>query len=89
MGLLRRQQAVINAELTATETALAAAQTRTAAAGAASIGAGRALLGVLGGPVGLGLTVAGVAATYLLMRNNGDKANEMLKDQTNYAGMAR
>ncbi|EPF72545.1 hypothetical protein GCM10025882_31710 [Acinetobacter gyllenbergii] len=88
LGLLRRQQAVINAELTATETALAAAQTRTAAAGAASIGAGRALLGVLGGPVGLGLTVAGVAATYLLMRNNGDKANEMLKDQTNYAGMA-
>ncbi|NNP75567.1 phage tail tape measure protein [Acinetobacter sp. Ac_3412] len=88
LGLLRRQQAVINAELAATENALAAAQTRTAAAGAASMGAGRALLGVLGGPVGLGLTVAGVAATYLLMRNNGDEANKMLRAQTNYASMA-
>lgn len=88
MAQLRRIETQVTAELTAAENALAAAQTRTAAAGAASMGAGRALLGVLGGPVGLGLTVAGVAATYLLMRNNGDEANKMLKTQTNYASMA-
>ncbi|WP_407487029.1 tape measure protein [Acinetobacter baumannii] len=88
MGLLRQQQAKINAELTATETALAAAQARSAAAGAASVGIGSRLLGLLGGPVGIGITVASLAAGYLLMRNNGDKANDMLEKQSRYAGMA-
>ncbi|MGZ7881832.1 tape measure protein [Acinetobacter soli] len=81
MGLLRQQQAQINAELTATENALAAARTRANAASAASLGMGSRLLGVLGGPVGLGLTVASLAAGYLLMRDNTDSATTSLDIQ--------
>lgn len=38
------------------------------------------LLGALGGPVGLGLTVAAVAASYLLLRDNTDKATKSLNE---------
>ncbi|WP_394660939.1 tape measure protein [uncultured Acinetobacter sp.] len=85
MGLLRQQQAQINAELTATENALAAARTRATAASSASLAVGGRLLGVLGGPVGLGLTVATLAGSYLLMRDNGLEANAMLNEQSKYA----
>ncbi|HHP6708572.1 TPA: transglycosylase SLT domain-containing protein, partial [Acinetobacter baumannii] len=54
----------------------------------ASVGIGSRLLGLLGGPVGIGITVASLAAGYLLMRDNGDKANDMLEKQSRYAGMA-
>lgn len=80
MGLLRQQQAAINAELTATETALAAARTRSTAAAAASMGIVSKLLGVFGGPVGLGLTVAGVAASYLLLRDNTKSSTTSLRE---------
>ncbi|MCR4530838.1 tape measure protein [Acinetobacter venetianus] len=46
------------------------------------------LLGLTGGWVGLGVTVASVAAGYLLMRSNGDQANKMLGDQSRYASLA-
>ncbi|WP_151796566.1 tape measure protein [Acinetobacter soli] len=85
MGLLRQQQAQINAELTATENALAAARTRATAASSASLAVGGRLLGVLGGPVGLGLTVATLAGSYLLMRDYGLEANAMLNEQSKYA----
>lgn len=85
MGLLRQQQAQINAELTATENALAAARTRATAASSVSLAVGGRLLGVLGGPVGLGLTVATLAGSYLLMRDNGLEANAMLNEQSKYA----
>jgi soluble lytic murein transglycosylase-like protein len=85
MGVLRQQQAKINAELAATETALASAQARTAAAGAASIGIGTRLLGLLGGPVGIGITVASLAAGYLLMRDNTAEANKKLEEQAKVA----
>lgn len=85
MALLRQQQAQINAELTATENALAAARTRANAASTASLGVGSRLLGVLGGQVGLGLTVATLAGSYLLMRDNGLEANAMLNEQSKYA----
>lgn len=85
MGLLRQQQAQINAELTATENTLAAARTRASAASSASLAIGGRLLGVLGGPVGLGLTVATLAGSYLLMRDNGLEANAMLNEQSKYA----
>lgn len=52
------------------------------------VGIGSRLIGVLGGPVGLGLTVAGVAASMLLMSGNTKTANEDLKDQSKYAEMA-
>lgn len=88
MGLLRQQQAQINAELTATENALAAARTRASAASSASLAIGGRLLGVLGGPVGLGLTVATLAGSYLLMRDNGLEANEVLEEQAKVANKA-
>lgn len=46
------------------------------------------LLGLTGGWVGLGVTVASVAAGYLLMRSNGDQANKMLGEQSRYASLA-
>lgn len=51
-----------------------ASQTRLAAAG-------RMSLGVLGGPVGLGIIVATVAAGYLMMRDNTVKATDSLASQ--------
>ena len=46
------------------------------------------MLGLTGGWVGLGVTVASVAAGYLLMQGNGDQANKMLGDQSRYASLA-
>lgn len=51
----------------------------TAATAAAGVGV-RGLLGLLGGPVGLALTVAGTAAAYLLMSNN-TKETKLSMDQ--------
>lgn len=88
MAELKKIEAQVTRELALAEGALAAAQSRSAAAGAASVGIGSRLLGLLGGPIGIGITVASLAAGYLLMRNNGDKANDMLEKQSRYAGMA-
>ncbi|MCE6393397.1 tape measure protein [Acinetobacter pittii] len=88
MAELKKIEAQVTRELTVAEGALATAQARSAAAGAASVGIGSRLLGLLSGPVGIGITVASLAAGYLLMRDNGDKANDMLEKQSRYAGMA-
>ncbi|RZG91332.1 phage tail tape measure protein [Acinetobacter pittii] len=88
MAELKKIEAQVTRELALAEEALAVAQSRSAAAGAASVGIGSRLLGLLGGPVGIGITVASLAAGYLLMRDNGDKANDMLEKQSRYAGMA-
>ncbi|PRO11280.1 tape measure protein [Acinetobacter baumannii] len=88
MAELKKIEAQVTRELAVAEGALATAQARSAAAGAASGGIGSRLLGLLGGPVGIGITVASLAAGYLLMRDNGDKANDMLEKQSRYAGMA-
>lgn len=55
-------------------TANAVAATRLATATAAVGTIGGRLLGLFGGPVGLIATIASVAAGYLLMRDNGEKA---------------
>lgn len=95
MAELKKIESQVTRELTIAETALAAAQARSATAQKAAVGltgsmlgAGRTLLSVLGGPVGMGITVATLAASYLMMRDNGNEANDMLKDQSRYAGMA-
>ena len=87
MAELKKIEAQVTRELAVAEGALATAQARSAA-GAASVGIGTRLLGLLSGPVGIGITVASLAAGYLLMRDNGDKANDMLEKQSRYAGMA-
>ncbi|MCA4304396.1 tape measure protein [Acinetobacter baumannii] len=88
MAELKKIEAQVTRELAVAEGALATAQARSTAAGVASVGIGTRLLGLLGGPVGIGITVASLAAGYLLMRDNGDKANDMLEKQSRYAGMA-
>jgi len=88
MAQLRRIEAQVTAELTAAETALAAARARSAAVTATSTTVGAGLLGILGGPVGLGLTVAGVAASYLLMRDNAEEVNQKLIKQASVADIA-
>ncbi|EEY94023.1 tape measure domain protein [Acinetobacter junii SH205] len=82
-----RSMGATNAE-TAALVANSRAAYQKAAASKAAMLSSASLLGVLGGPVGLGLTVASVAAGYLLMRGNGDQANKMLGDQSRYASLA-
>lgn len=81
MAQLRKIETQVTAELTVAENALASAKARSTAATSASIGVGRAALGVLGGPVGLGLTVATVAAGYLIMKGSADKATTSIDIQ--------
>lgn len=52
-----------------------------AAAAKATMFAGSGLLGVLGGPVGLGITMASVAAGYLLMKDGAEKATASIDIQ--------
>lgn len=85
MAELKKIEAQVTRELALAEEALAVAQTRSAAAGAASVGIGARLLGVLGGPVGIGITVASLAAGYLLMRDNTAEANKKLEEQARVA----
>lgn len=50
-----------------------------------SLAVGRSLLGIIGGPVGLGVTVAATAAAYLLMRDSTDRSTEALIENSKYA----
>lgn len=65
---------------TAALAANTAAQNANNASKSIAISVGRGLLGVLGGPVGLGILVAGAAASYLLLRDNTDKATKSLNE---------
>ncbi|MDC4698159.1 tape measure protein [Acinetobacter baumannii] len=85
MAELKKIEAQVTRELVLAEDALAVAQSRSAAAGAASVGIGSRLLGLLGGPVGIGITVASLAAGYLLMRDNTAEANKKLEEQAKVA----
>lgn len=67
----RREEAATNA--------VTAAQLRLNSATSIWRNLGRGMLGVLGGPVGLAMTVASVAGGFLLMRNNGDQAANTLE----------
>ena len=96
MAEIRKVEAIVTSELAVAETALstaraksAAAQAATTAASTGALTAGRALLGVLGGPVGIGITVASLAAGYLLMRDNTAEATEKLNAQADVANKTR
>ena len=75
----------LNAQTAAMMSNAAAAYQKAAAAKAAAFSmgtlatAGQGALALFGGPIGLGLTVATVAASYLLMRNNTDQSTESLR----------
>lgn len=85
MAELKKIEAQVTRELAVAEEALAVAQSRSAAAGAATVGIGSRLLGLLGGPVGIGITVASLAAGYLLTRDNTAEANKKLEEQARVA----
>ena len=80
-ALATRDLALAEAQLSAAKAKSAAASTAAATASTGALTAGRALLGVLGGPVGIGITVASLAAGYLLMRDNSAEATEELNRQ--------
>ncbi|MGY5394564.1 transglycosylase SLT domain-containing protein [Acinetobacter sp. NigerLNRRAM0016] len=71
----------VKKELVLANNALAASQARVTAAQASSLTVGRSLLGFLGGPIGLGLTVATVAASYLLLKDNTSDVSSTLDMQ--------
>lgn len=65
----------------ATEAAAGATARYAAVSNSAAV-AGRAVLGFLGGPVGLAITVATAAAGWLLFRDNTDSATKAMQDMT-------
>ncbi|MDH0836901.1 transglycosylase SLT domain-containing protein [Acinetobacter johnsonii] len=75
-----RAMGVANAQTAAMMTNARAAYQQAAAA-KATMFAGSGLLGVLGGPVGLGITMASVAAGYLLMKDGAEKATASIDIQ--------
>lgn len=84
---MAKSMGVINAETTALVANARATYQKAAAAREAAIAgsvlatAGRGALAVFGGPLGLGLTVVSVAASYLLMSGNAEETNQKLAEQ--------
>ena len=74
-------EAQVKKELIVLTEAQTAAQQRLNTAQNMSLGVGRSLLGVMGGPVGLGLTVATVAGSYLLLKGNTESTTSSLNIQ--------
>ncbi|AUC06933.1 tape measure protein [Acinetobacter lwoffii] len=75
----------------ANETALKAdtiAQNANNASKLTAANVGQGLRGILGGPVGLGMTVATVAASYLLLSNNAEKNTVSLRENNGAVGDA-
>lgn len=80
-----RSMGVTNAQTVAMMANARAAYQQAAAAKAAAV-ANTGVLGILGGPVGIGVTLATVAAGYLLMKDNSDKATASIDTQGKSVG---
>lgn len=101
-AITRTERAAATMRLTQAEVALGIASKQTATATAANtvvqnannaakragILTSTSLIGVLGGPVGLGVVVATVAAGYLLMRNNAEESTKSLRENNIAVGDA-
>lgn len=74
-----RAMGVTNAQTAAMMTNARAAYQQAAASRAAAV-AGTSALGLLGGPVGIGVTLAAVAAGYLLMRDSTNESTKSLRE---------
>lgn len=74
-----RAMGVTNAQTAAMMTNARAAYQQAAASRAAAV-AGTSALGLLGGPVGIGVTLAAVAAGYLLMRDSTEESTKSLRE---------
>lgn len=75
-----RAMGVTNAQTAAMMANARAAYQQAAAAKSAAL-ANTGLMGILGGPVGIGVTLAAVAAGYLLMKGDADKATASIDYQ--------
>lgn len=87
MGAINAETAALVANARAKYQSAAAARDA-AVASSTMATVGRGALALAGGWVGLGITVASVAAGYLMLKDNGNETNKMLESQGRYAGMA-
>ena len=87
MGAINAETAALVANARAKYQSAAAARDA-AVASSTMATVGRGALALVGGWVGLGVTVASVAAGYLMLKDNGNETNKMLESQGRYAGMA-
>lgn len=88
LAIADKQATAATAAYTVASTAAAGATTRLAAAKAMLARVGTGLLGALGGPVGLAVMLATVAAGYLLTRNSTEESTKSLRENNNSVGDA-
>lgn len=81
MAELKTYESVVTKNLKVEEDALTAARQRATVAQSLSTNVGKGLIGILGGPIGLGITVASIAASYLLFSDNTEKATVSMDTQ--------
>lgn len=77
----REAQVVATGNLATTTEVATIAQTQNNTAQRAGLITSTGLVGALGGPLGLGITVAALAATYLMFRDSSDDVNDSLSSQ--------
>ncbi|QEA10900.1 tail length tape-measure protein 1 [Bordetella phage vB_BbrS_PHB09] len=80
LALVQRELIPAQARYAAVTEAATAAQVRFNSVSSLGAAAGRSLLAALGGPAGLAITLAGVAAGWLLFRDNTDEATRAIRD---------
>lgn len=88
LSIADKQATAATAAYTVASTAAAGATTRLAAAKAMLARVGTGLLGALGGPVGLAVMLATVAAGYLLTRNSTEESTKSLRENNDSVGDA-
>ena len=88
LSIADKQTTSATAAYTVASTAAAGATTRLAAAKAMLARVGTGLLGALGGPVGLAVMLATVAAGYLLTRNSTEESTKSLRENNDSVGDA-
>ncbi len=81
MAELKRIETQVTAELAVANNALAVAQGKVVTTTTLLGNAGRSLVGMLGGSVGLGITLATIAGGYLMMKKSTDDATQSLNLQ--------
>ena len=77
----REAQVVATGNLAATTEVATLAQAQNNAVQRAGLLTSTGLVGALGGPLGLGITVAALAATYLMFKDSSDDVNDSLSSQ--------
>ncbi|WP_033466624.1 tape measure protein [Bordetella bronchiseptica] len=82
LALVQRELIPAQARYAAVTEAATAAQVRFNSVSNLGVAAGRSLLAALGGPAGLAITVAGLAAGWLMFRDSADEATRAIRDMS-------